>query len=501
VGFPRSLNAPSHRHSERYSFGRMINRLSLVKQLSHHRQSAKFLAWLVIVSTVVLFFFSSLQLALFRAGNDLAFFDQLLYLLSRGQTPISTLLEGVHLIGDHGAIIFYPLSWLYVLYPSVYWLLIVQAIALAIGAIPVYALSRESGLKVSYSRAVAICYVLYPALFNINFYTEFRPETIAVPALIWAVLAAKRKNLGQFAIAIIIVLSCKETLSLTVVGLGLWLILFPKRLTYGFSCIVAGIGWFMFSAIYLIPNFRGGNQMAGTWHYESLGDSLPVIAWRVISEPQIFLSRALAGDRLFYYLLLLLPILLGLHWRKIVAIVPALPMLGLNILADFSRQRDLIHQYSLPIIPFLFVWLIASLAYLQKHHTRRWLTPRWLITWSIIAFLGLAKYGYFWTRYAPLYANIRPVNAAVNLIEPNERVLTSGYVAPHLSHRLQIMLLRSDKNLELVQENDLDTVLIAYQHLGTSIASETATQLIDDLVKLANFKLVYQQQDVFLLKK
>ncbi|MGL6339477.1 MAG: DUF2079 domain-containing protein [Waterburya sp.] len=476
------------------------NRLRLLQQFSHHRQSARFLAWLVIISSVVLFFFSSLQLAVFRAGNDLAFFDQLLYLLSRGQTPVSTLLEGVHLIGDHGAIIFYPLSWLYILYPSVYWLLAVQAIALAIGAIPVYVLSRESGLKVGYSKAVAICYVLYPALFNINFYTEFRPETIAVPALIWAVLAAKRKNPRQFAIAVILTLSCKETMSLTVVGLGLWLTLLPKRLIYGLSCILAGVGWFVFSAVYLIPNFRGGQQMAGTWHYESLGNSLPAIALKVISEPQIFLSRALAGDRLFYYLLLLLTILLGLHWRKIAAIIPALPMLGLNILSDFSRQRDLIHQYSLPIIPFLFVWLIASLVYLQKHHTRRWLTPRWLIIWSIIAFLALAKYGYFWTRYAPLYANISSVNAAINLIQPDERVLTSGYVAPHLSHRPQIMLLKSDENLALVQKNDLDTVLIAYQHLGTSIAPETATQLIDDLIKLADFKLVYQQQDVFLLK-
>ena len=464
-----------------------------------HRQSRFFLIGLVAIASSILFFFSSLQLWLFRAGNDLGFFDQLVYLLSRGQSPVSTLLEGVHLIGDHGAIIFYPLALLYVIYPSVYWLLAVQAIALSAGAIPLYVLSRDSGLSVGYARVVAICYVLYPAVFNINFYTEFRPETIAVPALLWAVLAAKRKSVGQLAIAIILVLSCKEAMSLTVVGLGLWLVFLGRRF-YGLGCIVAGLAWFGFAAVYLIPTFRGGYQMAGTWHYESLGTSLTEIALKVITNPQIFIGRALMGDRLFYYLLLVLPIILGLHWRKISAMLPALPMLGLNILADFPRQRDLIHQYSLPIIPFLFIWLIASLVYLSKRRQRRWLSKRILIIWSIIAWLALAKYGYFWTRYAPLYANVGAVRTAVNLVEPDARVLTSGYIAPHLSQRDTLMLL-GDGNVERVVKYDLDTILIAQQHLGLGTSPQVAEETIAELLESSEFNLVYQQQDVFLLKK
>lgn len=472
-----------------------------VVKLDRHRQSRFFLIWLIVIASLVLFSFSSLQLWLFRAGNDLGFFDQLVYLLSRGQIPVSTLLEGVHLIGDHGAIILYPLALLYVIYPSVYWLLAVQAIALSCGAVPLYILSRDSGLSVGYARVVALCYVLYPAIFNINFYTEFRPETIALPALLWAVLAAKRKSVGQLAIAVILVLSCKEAMSLTVIGLGLWLVIFGRRSLYGLGCIVAGLAWFGFAAVYLIPTFRGGYQMAGTWHYESLGTSLTDIALRAITNPQILVSRAVMGDRLFYYLLLILPIVLGLHWRKISAMLPALPMLGLNILADFPRQRDLIHQYSLPIIPFLFIWLIASLVYFAKRRQRPWLSQRILIIWSVIAWLALAKYGYFWTRYAPLYANLGAVRTAVDLVEPDARVLTSGYIAPHLSHRSTLMLLENDANAERVVKYDLDTVLIAKQHLGLGTSQQAAEETIEELLKSSEFDLVYQQQDVFLLKK
>lgn len=475
-----------------------IARLKAVRP-QQDRQSIWFVIGSMAIACFILFGFSCLQLWLFRAGNDLGFFDQLLYLLSQGQPPVSTLLEGVHLIGDHGAIIFYPLALLYIIYPSVYWLLAVQAIALSSAVVPLYVLSKDSGLSEGYARAVTLCYLLYPAVFNINFYTEFRPETIAVPALLWAVWAAQKRFAIQLAIAIAIVLSCKETMSLTVVGLGLWLAILERRKFYGLSCIVAGGIWFAFSALYFIPTFRGGHQMAGTWHYESLGSSLTEIALKVLVNPQIFLTRALAGDRLFYYFLLIAPLVWGLHWRKIWAFFPALPMLGLNILSDFPRQRDLIHQYSLPIIPFLLIWLIVSLVYLNKRRRRRWLSPRLLIIWSIVAWLALAKYGYFWTRYAPLYSNVGAVRGAIELVEPDARVLTSGYLAPHLSHRSTLMLLGGNGNGERAIDNHLDTVLIAKQHLGLATSQQEAEQTIKNLLD-SGFDLVYQQQDVFLLK-
>ena len=468
---------------------------------SERQQSRLFVPALVIVTSLVLFAFSNLQLWIFREGNDLAFFDQLVYLLSQGKSPVSTLLEGVHLIGDHGAVVLYPISLLYKIYADVRWLLAVQAIALAMAIVPIYGLSRASGLGINYSRAIAVCYALYPGIFNINFYAEFRPETIAVPALIWAVWAAKQKSIWQYAIAIIVALSCKEALGLTVIGLGFWLAVCQKRLWYGICAMAGGTVWFLFAALYLIPTFRGGHQMAGTWHYASLGTSLTEIAVKVLTNPQIFISRALMGDRLLYYLLLISPILIGLHWRKILTIIPALPMLGLNILADYPRQRDLIHQYSLPIIPFLFIWLIASVVYLTRNKLRNWLSPKWLILWSIMLWMALAKYGYYWTRYAPLYSNVAAVNGAVELVASDARVLTSGYVAPHLSQRSMITLIGNDNNVERVAKHQIDTVLIAKQHLGYGVTPEAAAQTIKDLVERSQFQITYQQQNVWLLEK
>ena len=50
-------------------------------------------------------------------------------------------------MGNHAAWVVYPLALLYKIYPSAYWLLAVQAVSLALGAIPAYYLAKQAGLK------------------------------------------------------------------------------------------------------------------------------------------------------------------------------------------------------------------------------------------------------------------------------------------------------------------------------------------------------------------
>ena len=147
------------------------------------------ISWMIAVSALILFTCSSLRHFLFQStALDLAVFDQWVYLASQGLPPISSFF-GFHIIGDHAAFILYPIALLYKIYPDVHWLFAVQAIALAFGCLPVYALSVQRGLSVKYARAIAISYLLYPCLFNANFFTDFRPEAIAIPAILWAMWA------------------------------------------------------------------------------------------------------------------------------------------------------------------------------------------------------------------------------------------------------------------------------------------------------------------------
>jgi uncharacterized membrane protein len=72
---------------------------------------------------------------------DLGVYDQVIYLISRGEPPISSFL-GFHILGDHLALAVYPLTMLYAVYPTVMWLFAVQAACLAAGVGLTWRLAR-----------------------------------------------------------------------------------------------------------------------------------------------------------------------------------------------------------------------------------------------------------------------------------------------------------------------------------------------------------------------
>ena len=460
-------------------------------------RTPQYLTVLVAIASLILLAASSLRHFLLQSSAlDLAAFDQWVYLLSQDLPPISSFFK-VHVLGDHAAFILYPISLLYRIKADLHWLLLIQAIALAMGAIPLYAISRRylSNLE---SRAIALCYLLYPAIFNSNFYADFRPESLAVPGLLWAMSAAIAGKSWQLATAIALVLSCKERLGLTVIALGVWFCLCEGKRVYGWGCIVAGVIWCVFTMGYLIPLLRSGNP-SGLEFYSSLGSSTSEIGLNLLKNPALLLGRLFLGDRLGYCLLLVAPVILGLHWREVALLIPALPMLLLNLLSDYAPQRDLIHHYSLPIFPFIMVWLVRSLAIYRQQQQRQWLKPKWLILWAAIAFLALGKYDYFVTRYLSHLSNLPSVYAALSQVPGQGSVLTAAHLAPHLSHRA-IVDLFTDSLPTPAQLNRYDYVLLDAQH-PEKLAPETLAALKDRLRSAPNFQLTYSQNDVFMFKK
>lgn len=452
------------------------------------------IAWMVGVSASILFACSSLRHALFQStALDLAVFDQWIYLASIDVSPISSLL-GFHLVGDHAAFILYAVALLYKIIPNVHWLFAIQAIALSAGALPIYALSLQTGLSPIYTRAVAFSYLLYPALFNSNFYTDFRPEAIAVPALLWAMWAGLAGKTRQLIAAVVLILSCKEILSLTVIALGIWLWLVARKRLYGWGCAIAGIVWFAATVGYLVPMLRKG-EAGGVVFYASLGNSPSEILSNILTNPSLILSKFFLSETIFYYLLLLLPVIIGLHWQQIMTILPALPMLLLNILSDYSAQRDLIHHYSLPIFPFIIVWLLRSLQQYIKQKKRLWLSPKLLIIWTLISFFALAKYEYFITRYLTNINRINSLNTAVNLVKTQESVLTTGKIAPHLSHRQIIKIIDNNPfNFEINNESFKYILLDSQEELDN-------VSIINQLQVNQEYHLLYESDNVYLFVK
>ncbi|MBW4647956.1 MAG: DUF2079 domain-containing protein [Kastovskya adunca ATA6-11-RM4] len=448
---------------------------------------------MIVVSALILFAASSLRHALIQSNAwDLGIFDQAVYLISQGQTPFSSFL-GFHIIGDHAAWLFYPLALLYKISPNVHWLLGVQAIALAGGAIPTWYLARLGGLEPEQSVAVVATYLLFPVVFNTNLF-DFHPEVFALPALLTAILAARLGRVIWFVLAIIVILGCKSIMALTVASLGFWLLVFDQRRLCGAIALVAGIAWFLLATEAIIPSFGGGQEVSLA-RYAYLGGSALEIAKNVFLKPGAVISVVFSWLNLKYLVLLFLPVIWGLSPAHLTPLVGAFPALALNLLADYEPQKSLVYQYSLPILPFILVAIISTLA-AGKGFLR---SKRAIVLWSLFFFFALARWSYFFTKYMPTLDTWQASREAIALVQTQGGVLTSEQLAPQVSQRPLVKLALPYQ--ELPEFESFQYVLLNTRHPGVNIDPSFAKGVAEKVKRRGEFQLRYQRDDVFLFEK
>ncbi|MEG3932419.1 DUF2079 domain-containing protein [Microcoleus sp. T3_B1] len=492
------------------------------------------LVWAIATAAAIFFLCSSLRHALFQStAFDLGIFDQAIYLISQNQTPFSSLM-GIHILGDHAAVIYYPLAWLYKISPDVHWLLLVQAVALSLGAWPTWSLARLAGLNQEQSAAIALIYLLYPVVFNINLF-DFHPEVIALPALLAAILAARLNKIVWFCTAIVLVLSCKAVLSLTVVAMGFWLFFSEKKQRYGAIALLLGAAWFLIASQKIIP-FFSGSEVAGVGRYGYLGKSVLEIIINLILKPQLVLGKILSFDTFKYLFLLTLPVIWlllpfsgKLRLQYLTALIPALPTLLINILSDLSFQRSLAYQYSVPVIPFLFLAVIAKEETRKreerkgnkeedkanKQHFLTWVNlpqlknfrisqlwrgiqlPRIMIMWSLIIFLLLGEYKDFYL-YLNRLDTWQATREAVAQVQPQSSILTDNRLAPHFAHRPIVKLLSQISPQTNLAEFQYILLNLRHPWPDTEKLGDT---LANQLKKSPDFKLTYQKNEVLLFKR
>lgn len=493
----------------------------------------------IAISATILFLCSSLRHALFQStAFDLGIFDQAIYLISQNQTPFSSLMQ-MHILGDHAAVIYYPLALLYKIYPDVHWLFLVQAVALSLGALPSWSLARLAGLTRSQSRAIAFMYLLYPVVFNINLF-DFHPEVIALPALLAAILAARLNKIIWFCSAVLLVLSCKAVLSLTVAAMGFWLLVCEKKRRCGAIAILLGAAWFLIASQKIIPLFSG-SEVAGVGRYSYLGKSVLEIVINLLLKPQLVLGKILSFDTFKYIFILALPLIWGLlpfshkiGLRYLTPLIPAIPTLAINILSDLPFQRSLAYQYSVPIIPFLLLAVISkegsaadyvadltdvkrkakgSLAadyVVDLTDVRKrgkisripqfWLgmqLPKAMIIWSLIIFLFLGEYKDF-LLYLNRLDTWQATREAIAQIQPQSSILTDNRLAPHFAHRPIVKLLS-----QISPQTDLaefQYILLNQRHPWPDTA-KIGNDLANQLQNTPKFQLTYQKNQVLLFKQ
>lgn len=365
---------------------------------------------------------------------DFGIYDQGLWLLSRFERPFVTVM-GRHLFGDHTSFILLPLVPFYWIVPSAKVLLVAQAAALGVSAIPVFLLAREKLRNEMLAAVLAAAFLLQPALGWLN-WEQFHPDVFEIPLILFALWFMEKRRWGWFLACTGAALLVKEDVALLTFALGIYVALRHDRrvgiLTSGVSLLylAAALWW-------ILPALNGVGTL-NAWRIPFGGPG--GVIRTAFTRPGQLISYVLSDSRPWYLWQLLAPMALLPLLAPSVALVAILPVAA-NLLTNFPYQYDIHYHYTAPILPVLAAATVFAVARAPVE-ARAKLVGLFAGSTLVCAYLwGPTPLGIHERQPAdPDYPTISLVNAAIDMI-PADAVVSAHYTfVPQLTHRHEIYM-------------------------------------------------------------
>jgi uncharacterized membrane protein len=314
---------------------------------------------------------SVLQQRAFETGRfDVGNLTQAVWSTAHGRFLEITDLQGnqISRLGAHFDPLVALLAPLWWLWPHPSLLLVVQAVAVALGAVPVFLLARKHLGTEWAGLGFALVYLLYPPT-QWLVVDDFHPVALATPLLLGAIWFLDENRLLPFAICAGAACLTKEQVGLVVAMLGLWHAVGHGRRHAGAAIAVAGVLVAIVATAVVVPHYApgGGSPFAG--RYTAVGGSPAGIVKTAVVHP-LRLLQAATEHRDLSYLLDLLGPLGGLPLLAPLVAATALPELALNLLSGTRTQTSIHFHYTAAAIPGLVAGAVLGAGRVQNRWPR-----------------------------------------------------------------------------------------------------------------------------------
>jgi len=367
---------------------------------------------------------------------DLAIFAQALFGVFRGEWFSS--IRGMYWLGDHsslGLLLLAPVAAL-VRHPLL--LPVAQALALGLGAWPLFAYARRRLGDERLAAGFAVLWVLQPSLGYLALY-EFHPETLAVPALLGAVFFLSSGRTRACLACAALAATTKEDVALPLLVLGAVAMVAPRsaRRATGVGLVAIAAASLALTFGVLKPAFNLGEAQYGGL-YAAWGRTPLAAAAAMLSHPLRTLGAFVGtpGDpldtlyKLRYWPELLAP-LLGLALLAPLSLLPAMPVIAEHFLASRHEQHTIIYQYTALVLPFVAIATVDGFARIAGVARARAGVPRHA---AVLMGVMLATALVAQALYGPL-APPSPLRIA----RPSERAFPNGRLRALATHRRRFM--------------------------------------------------------------
>ncbi|MET0563973.1 MAG: DUF2079 domain-containing protein [Gaiellaceae bacterium] len=392
--------------------------------------------------------FSALSILRHRAFStgrfDLGNMVQAVWSTAHGHPLQITGLRGdqISRLGAHFDPILAAFAPLWLAWPSPDMLLVAQAVAVALGALPVFWLARKHLGSDRVALGFALAYLIYPPTQWLTL-NEFHPVALACPLLLYAIWFLDEGRLVPFAACAIVAATTKEEIALVVAGLGIWYALAHGRRWTGAAVAAAGVAAALIAIEVVIPHFNRAGTSSFFTRYSEVGSTPGGIVHTALTDPWKIVTTAATGRGLGYLAQLVLPLALLVVLAPL-ALIAVVPELAVNLLSAATTQTSIRFHYTAGLIPVL----IAAAVFGAKR-----LPPRIPVATIVVVTALAANYllgpAPLW-RYFPggeqhqahaadVSEHDRIAARALRLIPPHAVVSATNSLGAHLSARRRVL--------------------------------------------------------------
>ncbi len=466
--------------------------------------------WLIVaIFSVIYAFMSVYKHNHFQTfGWDLAIFDHGIWQWSQFLIPYSSF-HDLPWLADHFHLILITIAPLYWIWSDVRVLLIVQAILVSAGALPLYYLSKKVTKNNQFSFVIVLGYLLFYSLQSFVFSDfhelAFLPLTFGGMVLFWEL-----KKTFSYWIFFVLSLLVKEEIGFLLAAFGLWALIRGKnRRIQAVISILLGFVYTFIMVSFIMPSIAGGQLYRHSGFGQS-GQTLTDVFLNIAKNPLYFANAFIDS-----------PVKINTMWTTFWSwgFLPLLSPLSLILVFEQFASRfldygkpirwTLLFAYSLPMTTIMAwgsIYGFNNLVKILQRVTRR---PGYVLKAIISLYLLLLIIAGDLFLHGPInnlfksqfYAreNWMADNEEVfKCVSPNASVSVQNSLAPWLSQR---------KKIKVFPEGIGFDYIVLDLHNGQSennfhfLGRKNTKKVIEDLVKKGYYEVVCQEGSAVVFKR
>lgn len=352
---------------------------------------------------------------------------------------------------------------IYAIYQSPITLLVLQSVFIGLSGIPMYWIAKKELNNQKMGFIFAVVYLFQPFVLSIQSF-DFHTEAFMPFFLMLSIYYLKENRFSFHLLFLFLALTCKETVALVTVFLGVYLvftsvnlkilskpsvsIINKKRLIIGFIEIILSIAWFFFSLgvmsyfLQATPQFQYGFSYIHLIWWENFGKDPLSIIITIMTNPLLVFSTLIQSlnEKVLFILLLLIPFCFTSLMEIWILLIPV-PWITFLLLSSNRYYWQLGLHYTAPIIPFIAISAVEGIRRLGtiENKINQVFVKRLIVLMAIstiVSSLYAVSLGI--PHYSTSSLHEEALIKVINLIPPDASIVTQNNIFPHLSHRLKV---------------------------------------------------------------